>query len=50
VFVRELKEAGVLVIERILGAVNKADIFTKNLDGPTFQQYTRVFTGETEDN
>jgi hypothetical protein len=50
VFLRELKEAGVLVIKWISGAVNEADIFTKNLNGPTFQQYTRVFTGGTEDN
>jgi hypothetical protein len=35
VFLRELKEAGVLVIKWILGAVNEADIFTKNLDGST---------------
>ncbi len=50
VFLRELKEAGVLVIKWISGAVNEAEIFTKNLDGPTFQRYTRVFTGGTEDN
>jgi hypothetical protein len=48
VFLRELKEAGVLVIKWIAGAIHEADIFTKNLDGPTFQQYSRVFTGETE--
>jgi hypothetical protein len=47
--VRELKEARVLVIKWIAGAVNEADIFTKNLDGPAFQQYTRVFTGGTQD-
>jgi hypothetical protein len=34
-FKRELKEAGVLMIKWILGAVNEADIFAKNLDGPT---------------
>jgi hypothetical protein len=50
VFLRELKEAGVIVLKWISGAVNEADIFTKNLDGPTFQQYTRVFTGGTEYN
>ncbi len=50
VFQRELKEAGVLVIKWIAGAVNEADIFTKNLDRPTFQQCTRVFTGGTEHN
>jgi hypothetical protein len=50
VFLREQKEASVLVIKWIAGAVNEADIFTKNLDGPTFQRYIRVFTGGTEDN
>ncbi len=50
VFLIELKEAGVLVIKWIAGAVNEADIFTKNLDGLAFQRYTRVFTGGTEDN
>jgi hypothetical protein len=50
VFLRELKEAGVLVIKWIAGAVNEAYIFAKNLDGPAFQQYTRVFIGGTEDN
>jgi hypothetical protein len=50
VFLRELKEASVLVIKWIAGSVNEAEIFTKNLDGPTFQQYTRVFTGGIEDN
>ena len=45
VFLRELKDVDVLVIKWIAGAVNEADIFTKNLDGPAFQQYTRVFTG-----
>jgi hypothetical protein len=45
VFLRELKEAGVLVIKWVADAVNEADIFTKNMDGPTVQQYTRVFTG-----
>jgi hypothetical protein len=48
VILKELKEASVLVIKWIAGAVNEADIFTKNLDGPTFQRYTRVFTGGTE--
>jgi hypothetical protein len=50
VFLSKLKEASVLVIKWIAGAVNEADIFTKNLDGPTFKQYTRVFTGGTECN
>ncbi len=50
VFLRELKEADVLVIMWMAGAVNEADIFTKNLDGPTFKQYTRIFMGQTEYN
>ncbi len=50
VLLRELMKAGELVIKWIAGAVNEADISTKNLDGPTFQQYTRVFTGGTEYN
>jgi hypothetical protein len=49
VFLREMKEASVLVTKWIAGAVNEADIVTKNLDGPVFQQYTRVFTGGTQD-
>jgi hypothetical protein len=49
VFLRKLKEASVLVIKWIVGTVNEADFFTKNLDEPAFQQYTRVFTGGTED-
>jgi hypothetical protein len=48
VFLQELKEAGALVIKWIAGAANKADIFTKNLDGPTFQRYTQFFTGGTD--
>jgi hypothetical protein len=50
VFLRELKEAGVLVIKWIAGAVNEVDILAKNLYGPTYLQYTRVFTGGTEYN
>jgi hypothetical protein len=49
VLLRELKDAGVLVIKWKVGAVNEVGIFTKNLDGPSFQQYTRVFTGGTKD-
>jgi hypothetical protein len=47
-FLRELKEAGVLVIKWIVGTANEADIFTKNLDRPTFQRYTKFFTGGTD--
>jgi hypothetical protein len=36
VFLQELKETGILVIQWIASTANEADIFTKNLDGPTF--------------
>jgi hypothetical protein len=45
VFLRELKEAGIVVIMWIASTTNEADIFIKNLDGPTFQRYTNIFTG-----
>jgi hypothetical protein len=45
VFLQELKEAGVLLIKWIAGNANEADIFTKNLDGPTFKMYTRFIIG-----
>ncbi len=48
VLLQELKEAGVLVIKWIAGTANEADIFTKNLDGPTFQRCTKFFTGGTD--
>jgi hypothetical protein len=48
VFLQELKEAGILVIKWIAGTTNEADITTKNLDGPTFQRYTKIFTGGTD--
>jgi hypothetical protein len=44
VFLRDLKEADVLVIKWTSSTTNEADIFTKNLDGPTFQRYTKIFT------
>ncbi len=48
VFLQELKDAGVLMIMWIAGTTNEADIFTKNLDGPTFQRCTSIFTGGTD--
>jgi hypothetical protein len=47
VFLQELREAGVLVIKWIAGTANEADIFTKNLDWPTFKRYIKLFTGGT---
>ncbi len=50
VFLRELKEAGILVIKWIASTTNEADIFIKNLDGPTFQRCTKIFAGGTDCN
>jgi hypothetical protein len=47
-FLQELKEAGIRVITWIAGTTNEADIFTKNLDGSTFQRCTNTFTGGTD--
>ena len=44
-YVRELKEAGILKIEWIKSEENCVDIFTKNVDGPTYNKHNRVFTG-----
>ena len=44
-YIRELKEAGILSIEWINSEDNHSDIFTKNVDGPTFHKHNKVFTG-----
>ncbi|MEM9078894.1 MAG: Ty1/Copia family ribonuclease HI [Bacteroidota bacterium] len=44
-YIRELKEAGILQIKWIKSQDNCADIFTKNLDGPTFKAHSQVFSG-----
>ncbi len=41
-FLRELKEAKVLVVKWIPGLENEADIFTKKLDGPLFKHYAEL--------
>jgi hypothetical protein len=45
-FLRELKEQGIIEVKWIGTAENSADLFTKNLDGTTFRQHTKVFCGE----
>ncbi len=45
-FLRELKEAKVLVVKWIPGTENEADIFTKNLDGPLFKHYAELLLSE----
>ena len=48
VFLRELKEAGVIKVIWVAGCDNDADIFTKNLDGPLFERFAKVFLGVDE--
>ena len=48
VFLRELKEAGVIKVIWVAGCDNDADIFTKNLDGPLFERFAKVFIGVDE--
>ena len=45
-FLRELKEAKILVVKWIPGSENEADIFTKNLDDPIFKRYADLLLGE----
>jgi hypothetical protein len=45
-FLQELKEAKVVVVKWIPGSKNKADVFTKNLDGPLFKRYAELLLGE----
>ena len=42
-FLRELKETGLVQTVWQRGADNCADLFTKNLDGPSFRRHVKVF-------
>ena len=48
-FLRELKEKGIVKKEWLFGKTNSSDLFTKNLDGPTFKHHTKTFYGTEED-
>ncbi len=48
VFLRELKEEGILVVKWIPTETNDSDIFTKNLDGPLFRKFAKVYIGDDE--
>ena len=48
VFLRELKEEGIIVVQWIPGVTNDADIFTKNLEGPLFSKFVRMYVGDDE--
>ncbi len=45
-FLRELKEAKIMVVTWIPGTENEADMFTKNLDGPAFKGYAELLLGK----
>lgn len=45
-FLRELKEAGIIKIEYMRGTDMATDIFTKNLPGPLFNKHSSHFTIE----
>jgi hypothetical protein len=44
-FLRALKEEGILLMEHVPTKKNSADLFTKNLNGPQFEQHTEVYCG-----
>jgi hypothetical protein len=49
-FLRDLKEAGILEIKWTKGVDNPADLFTKNLAGPAFNKFAKIFVGDDEYN
>ena len=49
-FLRELKEEGILNIQYLKGSENPVDMFTKNLAGPAFNKFAKVFVGEDQCN
>jgi hypothetical protein len=44
-FLREMKEQGIIVVRHVPGTLNRADLFTKNLDGKAFERHTEAFCG-----
>ena len=47
-FLGELKEAGTLLVKWIPGPLHEADIFTKNLPGPMYENVAGPLTGKDE--
>ena len=45
-FLRELKESKIMDTRWIKGTKNKADVFTKNLDGPAFEKCIKALVGQ----
>ena len=44
-FLRELKEQGLIIVKWLGSAENSADLFTKNLGGPLFTTHTQTVCG-----
>ena len=47
-WLRELKEEGILIVQWIPGSENDADMHTKNLGGPSFEKFCKVYYGHDE--
>jgi hypothetical protein len=47
-FLRELKEQGLLIVNWISTEDNSADLYTKNLQGPTFEKHAKTYVGTDE--
>ena len=47
-FLRELKEDGVIRVQWIPSGENSSDIFTKNFDEQTFIKHVKTICGESE--
>ena len=44
----DVREAGTLIVKWIPGPLNEADLFTKNLPEPMFEEFSRALIGEDE--
>ena len=47
-FLQELKEKNLIVVKWTPGAEHLADLFTKNLSGPQFEEFSKIFVKEDE--
>ena len=47
-FLRKLHEEGIITVKWIPTEENSADLFTKNLSGPTFEKHVAVYCGKDE--
>ena len=45
---RKLKEDKILIVKRIPGSTNDADLHTKNLAASDFEKHVAVYTGKDE--